>query len=707
MKLRNILPLAALAFPALLAARPANPNSVLTMTNPDGSVVRVINNGDERFNYYTLEDRETIVERNSKGFWVPVVRNGVKFKAINANNLVSLRAEANPFDFSPVQRPSTRMAPIDITEGRTKFPTIGDNVHSLVVLIEFADTKFSVPNPKEAFTKMLNEEGYSDYGSCGSARDYYIASSNGMFKPIFDVTDVIPVSKESAWYVGADTSLSGAGKTARFGAAIEEALKKLDEQGMDFTKYDCDEDGDIDNVFFFYAGYGQADSHNPTTIWPHQGDFDRYTTNYNGTLGLEPLYLDGKRVGPYACSNELNGTPPMGAQQPYLDGIGAFVHEFGHVLGLPDLYDTADGGTVTPGTNSVMDHASYNDYSTCPVLFSAYEKWVCHWLEFEDYDDNGHEITIPALSRENKAARLKIRKNQPGERFYDGEFYVLETRIKEGWDRTISDEGLMIWHIDYDYKVWRNNVVNTNGNKRVQLMPSTIARPVSYVWGTTPGTNYVEPSMQNALFANSAVFTQGIKKFGIYLSNINFDENKAETSLRYNLDKEVSEAAPVLNPPTRIIDAPVDRLFELTWSPVPGAEGYYVTCYVTTPSGTRAYLEGLNETWVGNKTYLRVSDYLNSYAGLNVTAYVRAKVTYPCSTTSNVQTFVPNQLEKTAGIDDIATDNVAIYGTIGEIVAPEGAEIYSINGVRTAKTDLSAGLYLVRYAGKTYKVIVK
>ncbi|MBD5200927.1 MAG: M6 family metalloprotease domain-containing protein [Bacteroidales bacterium] len=707
MKARHILSLAAIAAPTLLFGRPANPNSVIKMTNPDGSVVNVINNGDERFNFYTLaDDKETIVERAQNGYWVPAIRGGVKMKSSSIANLNQLRAEVKPFNFEPIKK-NTRMAPIDDVEGRTTFPTIGDNVHSLVVLIEFADTPFTVPNPQEAISKMLNEEGYSDYGSCGSARDYYISSSNGLFKPIFDVTRVVKVDKPSEWYVGANTSFSGAGKTARFGAAIEQALKELDEEGMDFSKYDYDGDGDIDTVFFFYSGYGQADSHRATTIWPHQADFDRYTNKYSGTLGLEPLYLDGKRMGPYACSNELNYKIPAGAEQPYLDGIGAFVHEFGHVLGLPDLYDTNGGNTSSPGERSVMDHASYNDYSTCPVQFSAYEKWVCHWLEFDDYDDQGHEITVPSLSKANKAARIQIRPPRPVNFFYDNEFYIIESRTQEGWDRTMPEEGMLIWHINYDWKTWTNNQVNCNGVSRVNVMPSRTSSPTSYVWGTEPSNSYLEPSMPTALHPSNPVWTSGPYKYGTYLSDINFDKKTGEVYLKYNIDKEIPEVAPTGLKANLLTDGPSDHAFEIFWDRVPGAEGYFLTVYTESPSLKKSYLQDLNEYYVGDTHCYTVWNYFASTASSQVKAYVRAKMKYPSSTTSDIFTFVPNSLDKSASVEGITDADFAVYGGEGEIFAPEGARVFSISGIETGKTGLQPGIYIVRFNDKTSKVVVK
>lgn len=705
MKIKNLLTLAALTLPLAMFGRPANPNIPVRMTNPDGSVVEVYAHGDERFNYFTLADGQTIVEKDAKGFWKNAVRSGVQMMASRPADLKVLKAEIKPFDYSPVNEAGTRMAPIDEITGRTKFPTIANDVHSLVVLIEFSDTPFTVPNIQQTITDMLNKEGYDAYGSRGSARDYYSACSAGKFTPIFDVSPVVKLSHSAAYYVGANSGLNGAGKNARFGEAIEEALKYLDEQGMDFSKYDYDGDGDIDTVFFFYSGYGQADSHLTNTIWPHQADFSRYVLDYEGSIKLDPLYLDGKRLGPYACSNELNYVLPAGAKQPYLDGIGAFVHEFGHVLGLPDLYDTNNGNTKTPGEFSVMDHGSYNDFSVCPPIFTAWEKWVCHWLEYDDVDEQaGAELTIPSLSKENKATRIRVRIPRPGTFYYDEEYYVLESRDNTDWDQEIPDHGMLIWHINFNHNDWVNNTVNVKGKPRVEIMNSQL-RPSRYVWGTDINTSYVEPSMDTALIPENRVLTSGDNAYAIYLSNIKFDEESGSTTLRFNLDKEVSDVKTTMLEPYHPEGTP-EKTFVLRWNPVEGADGYYLTLFYKSPSGAVTYINEYNNTWVGNKTSVTVDDYFSSLQSSDLHAFVRVKKVYPSPSTSDEIVFVPNNL-KTMGVETIGDEMENIFGGNGEIIAPEGAEFYNLGGMRVAGNDLPAGIYIVKYAGKASKVVVR
>ena len=154
MKLKHLLSVAALALPATMMGAPAYPG-VLTHTNPDGTTVEYRLNGDEFFSYITNAEGTTIMERNVKGQMVPMMRNGVELKA-TAESIELLRYEANlaPSRIAGAQEAPQRM-PALTKDGRTTFPTKTTEVHSLVILMEYADTKFTMEDPKAAFTDWL------------------------------------------------------------------------------------------------------------------------------------------------------------------------------------------------------------------------------------------------------------------------------------------------------------------------------------------------------------------------------------------------------------------------------------------------------------------------------------------------------------------------------------------------------------------------
>ena len=316
---------AALALPLIAAARPASPE-VMQHVNPDGSVVEFRTFGDCFFNYTTDVNRDVILTRNAEGYLVPLVRDGRVFHAVDAD-IKTLEAEAAA-KLSIKSSKQNRMADIDFN-GRTLYPSIGE-APALVILLEYPDTPFESADPKLQYTRFCNEEGYSDYDGRGSVKDYFKACSNGKFAPNFEVYGPVKLKETSSYYAGTGTNLPQSNHNARFGEAIKEAIEALDDE-VDFSRYDMDKDGIIDNIFFLYSGYGQADTRDPKLIWPHEWDYLVYTdgvSNLGSMLKLPRLTPDNVEVRSYACSNELNGSDKIPvSMRPYLDGIGAFCHQ--------------------------------------------------------------------------------------------------------------------------------------------------------------------------------------------------------------------------------------------------------------------------------------------------------------------------------------------------------------------------------------------
>ena len=216
-------------------------------------------------------------------------------------------------------------------EKLNNFPTIGE-VHSLVILVQFADTKFSTvgSDAHQFFNNMLNEPGFTySNGANGSARDFYLNSSNGRFQPQFDVIGPVTLPEKYSYY-GANKG-SSVDNPVRLEEFVREACT-LAAPSVDFSQYDHNQDGYIDNIYFFYAGKGEADSGDGNALWPHSAYYSDIATQAGAAQ--TSLKLNGVEVGNYTCSNEINGT--LITPQPA--GIGTFVHEFGHVLGLADHY---------------------------------------------------------------------------------------------------------------------------------------------------------------------------------------------------------------------------------------------------------------------------------------------------------------------------------------------------------------------------------
>ena len=306
-------------------------------------------------------------------------------------------------------------------EKLNNFPTTGE-VHSLVILVQFADTKFSTvgSDAHQFFNSMLNEPGFTySNGANGSARDFYVNSSNGKFQPQFDVIGPVTLPKKYSYY-GANK-----GSSTDNPVALEEFVREactLADPLVDFSQYDHNQDGFIDNIYFFYAGKGEADSGDGNAIWPHSAYYADIAKEAGGTQ--KSLKLDGIEVGNYTCSNEINGT----IITPQPAGIGTFVHEFGHVLGLADHYDIYYGmATFTPGSFDTMDRASYNNNGNTPAAFSAYERACLGWLDLTVLKNGVDTLNVlPDLNDSNKAYMVPVGGTN------DQEYFIMENRQQKG-----------------------------------------------------------------------------------------------------------------------------------------------------------------------------------------------------------------------------------------------------------------------------------
>lgn len=458
MRLKQLLltATAAVCLTQTAVAVPAYPHP-RTVTQADGTPLTIVVRGDEWGHLVYTADGYPLLRNAATGNYeyASVQQSKMVCSGIVAANADRRTAAAQAFlqgvDVEavrtaalaerriPAAHPSAaRKAPQRILTNN--FPHTGSQ-HSLVILVQFSDKKFSViDNPKEFYTNCLNQEGFtSEWGATGSARDYFIDSSNGNFSPTFDVIGPVTVAGTVDKY-GQNQGMSTVGDNA--GTLLLDAIALLDDE-VDFSQYDHDGDGYVDNIYLFYAGYGAADSHYSTVIWPHSFSIPEW--------GLSYTTNDGIQIGSYTCSNEIDGGRPG---MP--DGIGTFVHEFGHCLGLADHYDTGYGYAFSPSDWDVMASGSYNNDSNTPPAYSAFERMELGWMEVTELSTKTDTVSVlPELGASKKAYKVTM----PDD---DNEYFLLENRQQTGWDTYLPGHGMLVWHVDMDEKKWQDNTVNNN-----------------------------------------------------------------------------------------------------------------------------------------------------------------------------------------------------------------------------------------------------
>ena len=260
---------------------------------------------------------------------------------------------------------------------------------------------------------------------------------------MFDVVGPVTLSKNYQYYGKNDSQDSD----SNVDMMIKEACEAVDDH-VDFTLYDNNNDGRVDFVYVFYAGYGESDGAGSDYIWPHN-----YALSYTGVSCV----VDGLVVDNYACSNELD----YSSRQH--DGIGSFCHEFSHVLGLPDLYTTNQAGHKTMGSWDILDYGPYNNDGNTPPAYSSYERFFMGWLT-PTLINTACDVELPDLNEANCAVLLTASgvHNMSGLNPSPTSFYMLENRQKQGWDQYLPGHGLLVTRIRYDANKWMYNSVNNS-----------------------------------------------------------------------------------------------------------------------------------------------------------------------------------------------------------------------------------------------------
>lgn len=413
-------------------AVPAMPG-LMRLTQPDGSVVEAKVIGDEHFHYYETADGEILL-RDSDGTLRPAAltasgtleaRGTITGKATTGPERAAiLEAVARQADKAVMAR-SSRVAPNTILP---KFPTTG-TVTGLILLVEYQDVKLTPAATIEHYERICNEAGYSSEATSGSVLDYFTAQSNGRFTPHFDVFGPLTLPRERAYYGMGDNGLVN---------QFRDACLVADEMGLDFSKYDINEDGFVDFLFIVFAGHGEAQGGPYESVWPAMMDLTDYVFDY----------FDGLNLGVAACSCELKG-----GSGTNLDGVGTICHEFSHILGLADIYDTSNQGGHGMCHYDIMDIGTYNNNQVTPSGYTAMDKYTLGWLDPIVLDSPAKDITLRPFNETHDAAFIVNPANPD-------EYYTLENRQQLGWDKGIPGHGLVISYCHYDKKLWNRNTVN-------------------------------------------------------------------------------------------------------------------------------------------------------------------------------------------------------------------------------------------------------
>ncbi len=442
-------------------SRPAYPGTA-RVQQPDGSFVTIRLVGDEYRSFNTTSDGYTLT-RDKQGYYVYaqlddegrlapttlIAHDSAErsFQELDYLKSVGRRLTPRMSDAQASAMSRNKVARAEALAQRRAARYDYSKFRGLVILVEYNDCSFLYDDYHDIVDKMINEDNYSgeprtnvNSVTCtGSIRDYFRDNSSGAFVPHFDVVGPVKINR-SQYYPRPD----GDNSSDNYAQLITDAVNAADDL-VNFKDYDVNGDGIVDMIYFIFSGIGSyVLGNDQRLLWPHQSDI-RY----------KYVRKDGVYIGRYACSTELLGTDAYSM----LDGIGTITHEFSHVLGLPDFYDTNntnDEECVHPDKWSIMANGADGNLGRTPVNYSLYERYALGFATPQVINDPG-DYSIKAIHIGNSGFRI----NTPVKK----EFFLLENRQKEKWDSALPGHGMLIFRVDSTNSyMWTYNAVNDNPN---------------------------------------------------------------------------------------------------------------------------------------------------------------------------------------------------------------------------------------------------
>lgn len=425
-----------------------------TLKQPSGYAFQARQWGDERLHGFETASGRTLIKDAKSGAWHyaklnsrgQLVSSGIK---VTDNSDIENR-------IAPHQRPSARLqeeandasalASLHLTPKMRTANEMREHVVSPVgtgtvpvLMINYNNT--TTTNTTSDFNTLLFGTGN------GSMKDYYTEVSYGKFTVSAGAGGI------GGWYTASNThdyygtDVNGRGDDLYPAELVIEAVKAADAANFPFEDYDKDNNCYVDVVSVIHQGTGQEASAKTTDIWSHRWNLaSAYYYGYSKS-GIYTTSRDcpsgGKiKINDYVIEPERLAT---GTTTSVIQTMGVFAHEYGHALGLPDLYDI-DYTSRGVGSWSIMAAGTWlytSKPGDRPSHLDAWSKAVLGWVTPTKVSSILTNETISAAS--GAADVYQLVAGTPGSA---GEYFLIENRQKSGFDSALPGAGLLVWHID-------------------------------------------------------------------------------------------------------------------------------------------------------------------------------------------------------------------------------------------------------------------
>ena len=338
---------------------------------------------------------------------------------------------------------STKQASSGQQRHRSLYHPANGTMHNLVLLLRFSDhAKRDLPSRAD-ISRLYNSDSTDPFAGdvddivpTGSVRQVYESNSLSIFTIQTTVVDWITLSKPERYYGNGNNGFT------KFKEAIVEALTMLDNGGggamggppFNFAEFDLDENGALDGLGILHSGYGAEyggdDCHgapDKDRIWSHKGGMDWTSSPEAGGHVVD--------VNRFYVSSALRGKCHSNIVR-----MGVIVHEIGHYLSLPDLYDETFEGKGLGAYDFMSQSWGFDGSGMYPPNLSAWSKVFLGWAKVEVIAHDG------TYKMESSATSNKVYKIEAG--YPEGEYLLIENRQPTGYDVKMKGGGLAVYHID-------------------------------------------------------------------------------------------------------------------------------------------------------------------------------------------------------------------------------------------------------------------
>jgi M6 family metalloprotease-like protein len=501
----------------------------VAIVQPDGTQLTIILRGDEHVKWAQTLDGYSIM-RNSKGVFEYAIldsKYNMKPSGIKARNqsdrgdsdnqLLSKTKKGITYSRGQVGMMKSISRMVQKSSQRT-FPTIG-SIKLVCILIGFTDKPFSLTQTE--FNDLFNQLGYSDDSATGSVYDYYKENSYGQLELTVTVAGPYTAAQNMAYYGANDAD----GNDVRPDVLVTEAVN-LANPDVDYSNFDNDNDGYVDGVYVIYAGYGEEAGASEDAIWAHAWEISLVT-------------LDGKNITSYSCSSELRSNSGMGITR-----IGVICHEFGHVMGASDFYDTdyAESGGEFEGTGNwdIMANGSWNNDGATPPHHNPYTKIYAYNWTIATTIASAISITLNN-AEQNKNSFYRINTSTTNE------YFLIENRQKLLFDTYLSGHGMIIYHVDGSYINLNKDFINASSHQGLYPVCASASGNPPTDYGTINGAGCPFPgtSLKTSFNDYTTPFSKSWAGVSTNkpISNISEDITNKTVSFDVSMALETSDTA--------------------------------------------------------------------------------------------------------------------------------------------------------------------